>query len=133
MADSGPKALEGAIALLFALCWLTFFLHLGGLITLTDRLSLSLYPYYSTASAVGWLAGIIYVQRTRRLTGPPRRRAFLLSFFGPPSLLFLLRAMAPAVDQRSAPLVPVWALGVFGIFFFVPVSFRHAGRGGPTQ
>ena len=130
MTNSSARALEGVVALLFLACWLLYFLHVLGWISLTDRLPLSLYPYYSTMSVFGWVAGMLYVQHTRHLTGPPRRRAFMVSFLGPLSLVFVVRAMAPAIEQRSAPFVPVWALGVFSIFFFVPVSFRHAGRGG---
>jgi hypothetical protein len=123
------KALGAALAGFFLACWVLFFLHLLGWAPLTDRLSLSLYALYSAASALGWAAGAVYVQRTRRLNGAARLRIFLLTFFGPPSLLFLLRAMAPLPTRQAAPLVPVWALAVFGLFFFVPVSFRNAGRG----
>jgi hypothetical protein len=88
-----------------------------------------LYPYYSTASALGWSAGTVYVQLTRRVPKPQRRLPFLLAFFAPPGALFLLRAMAPTAMQEAAPLVPLYALGVFGILFAVPVSFRNIGRG----
>jgi hypothetical protein len=123
------RTLGVVLAALFVACWLLYILHVLGLVALSDRVSLSLYGYYSAASAIGWVAGIVYVHQTRHLDGPPRRRLFLLTFFGPPSLLFLLRAMAPSSGQNAAPLVPLWALFVFGLFFFVPVSFRHAGRG----
>jgi hypothetical protein len=126
-ARGGVKA---AAVALFSACWVLFFLHLLGWVSLPDRVSLSLYAFYSATSAIGWLAGMVYVQSTRHLFGTPRRWLFLLTFFGPPSLVFLLRAMAPEPAQHAAPLVPVWALGVFGLFFYVPVSFRHAGRGG---
>ncbi len=117
-----------ALAGLFLACWALYLLHLLGLAPLTGHLSLSLYALYSAASALGWVAGTVYVQRTRHLDSPPRRRIFLLSFCGPPGLLFLLRAMAPLAAQHAAPLVPVYAFCVFGIFFLVPLSFRHAGR-----
>jgi hypothetical protein len=107
------KALGTIAAALFLACWVVFFLHLLGWTPLTGRLSLSLYALYSAASALGWVAGMLYVQRTRRLNGAARRPIFLLTFFGPPSLLFLLRAMAPLANQEAAPLVPVWALAVF--------------------
>jgi hypothetical protein len=122
------KAVAAALAGLFLACWVLFFLHLLGWVTLTGRLSLSLYALYSAASAVGWLAGAVYVQITRKTPGPARLRIFLPTFFVPPGLLFLLRAMAPLASQHAAPLVPVWALGVYSLFFFVPVSFRNAGR-----
>ncbi|HVT57583.1 MAG TPA: hypothetical protein VHR45_04210 [Thermoanaerobaculia bacterium] len=121
----------GFAALAIGLClasWFVFLLHLLGLTRLPDRLQMSLYAFYGAASALGWVAGMFYVQRTRNLQGPLRRRLFLLFFFAPPGLLFLIRSMAPLAAQRAAPLVPVWALGVFGLFFLVPVSFRSAGK-----
>jgi len=123
------KSLGVALGGLFGAFWVLFFLHLLGWAPLTDRLPLSLYALYSGASALGWAAGAVYVQRTRRINGAARLRIFLLTFFGPPGLLFVLRAMAPLHNQQAAPLVPVWALGVFSLFFFVPVSFRDVGRG----
>jgi hypothetical protein len=129
MNDSSGRALEGVVALLFLGCWLLFLCHLAGWISLSDRLPLGLYPYYSLISVVGWFAGMTYVQHSRHVTGAPRRRAFLISFLGPLSLVFLIRSLAPTLDQRAAPLVPLWAVGVFSIFYYVPVSFRHAGRG----
>lgn len=80
---------------------------------------------------MGWGAGTAYVQLTRRLPRPERRRPFLLAFFAPPGALFLLRAMAPTAAQQAAPLVPLYALCVFGILFAVPVSLRNVGRGRP--
>jgi hypothetical protein len=121
------KAFGAAAAGLFLACWVVFILDMSGLARLPDLPRLTLTQLYSAASALGWMAGMIYVQRTRHLAGPLRRRLFLLSFFGPPSLVFLLGSMARL--QRQAPLVLVWALCVFGIFYLVPVSFRSAGRG----
>lgn len=111
-------------------CWVVFFLQLLGLVRVDGSLPLSYYALYSAASALGWVAGTVYVQRTRRTDKPQRRRVFLVSFFFPPGCLFLLRSMAPLAAQRQAPLVPFWALCVFAIFFLVPVSLRGVGRGG---
>jgi hypothetical protein len=38
--------------------------------------------------------------------------------------------MAPVADQRAAPLVPLWAFGVFSILFLVPVTMKFPGRAG---
>jgi hypothetical protein len=121
------KALGAAAAGLFLACWVVFFLQLLGLARLPDLPRLTLRELYSAASALGWVAGMIYVERTRHLAAPLRRRLFLMSFFGPPSLVYLLISMARL--QNQAPLVLVWSLCVFGIFYLVPVSFRSAGRG----
>jgi len=122
------KVLGAASAGLFLACWLVFLLQLAGLARLPDLPRLTLMQLYSAASALGWVAGMTYVQRTRHLAASPlRRRLFLLSFCGPPSLVFLLVAMARL--QYQAPLVLLWSLCVFGIFYLVPVSFRSAGRG----
>jgi hypothetical protein len=115
-----------AVGLFFA-CWLVFLLQLAGIARLPVLPRLTLIQLYSAASALGWAAGMIYVQRTRHLAAPLRRRLFLLSFCGPPSLVYLLVAMARL--QLQAPLVLLWSLCVFGIFYLVPVSFRSAGRG----
>jgi hypothetical protein len=121
------KALGTALAGLFLACWLVFLLQLLGLARLPELPRPTLMELYSAASVLGWSAGMIYVQRTRHLAAPLRRRLFLLSFFGPPGLVCLLGALARL--QRQAPLVLVWSLCVFGIFYLVPVSFRSAGRG----
>ena len=121
------KALGAATAGLFLACWVVFLLQLAGLARLPDLPRLTLTQLYSAASALGWVAGMTYVQRTRHLAGPRRRRLFLLSFCGPPSLVYLLIAMGRL--QLQAPLVLLWSLCVFGIFYLVPVSFRSAGRG----
>jgi hypothetical protein len=126
-ADAVVKVLGAAAIGLFLACWVLFLLHLIGLVHLPLLARLTLTQLYSAASALGWAAGMIYVQRTRHLAPPLRRRLFLLSFFGPPSLFYLLVAMARL--QNQAPLVLLWALCVFAIFYVVPVSLRSAGRG----
>jgi hypothetical protein len=120
------KVLGAAMVGLFLACWVIFLLQLAGIARLPVLPRLTLIQLYSAASALGWAAGMIYVQRTRHLAAPLRRRLFLLSFCGPPSLVYLLVAMARL--QLQAPLVLLWSLCVFGIFYLVPVSFRSAGR-----
>jgi hypothetical protein len=121
------RLLGAATVGLFLACWVVFLLQLAGIARLPVLPRLTLIQLYSAASALGWAAGMIYVQRTRHLAAPLRRRLFLLSFCGPPSLVYLLVAMARL--QLRAPLVLLWSLCVFGIFYLVPVSFRSAGRG----
>jgi hypothetical protein len=121
------KALGAAAAGLFLASWVVFLLQLAGLVRLPDLSRLTLMQLYGATSALGWAAGMTYVQRTRHLAAPLRRPLFLLSFCGPPGLVYLLVAMSRL--QQRAPLVLLWSLCVFGIFYLVPVSFRSAGRG----
>ncbi|HKI85569.1 MAG TPA: hypothetical protein VKA53_02375 [Thermoanaerobaculia bacterium] len=108
----------------FFASWGIAILYLVGLVPLPESLNLSLYGLYTVAAVSGWLAGNVYVHRARHLPRELKRRAFLLYFFGPPGLLYLLRSMAPAPVQRAAPLVPLYAWAVFSIFFLVPLTFR---------
>lgn len=117
---------------LFLACWVVQVLALGGLVPLAGRLPLSLYNLYGFAAFLGWTAGLLYVQRARAFPPPLRRRLALIYFSAPLALPFLLRAMAPLAEQRAAPFVPLYALGVYAIFFLVPVTMRipfRAGRG----
>src|ERR1700726_3051306 len=102
--------LGAASAGLFLACWVVFLLQLAGLARLPELPRLTLSQLYTAASALGWVAGMIYVQRTRHLAPPLRRLLFLLSFCGPPSLVYLLVAMARL--QLRAPLVLLWSLCV---------------------
>ncbi len=116
---------------LFLACWLLSLLSFTHLLSLAGSLPLALYPYYSVAVALGWAFGMLYMQRTRDFKDPQLRRRFLFIYYlGPPAVLVLLRAMAPVTYQRAAPLVPLWAFGVFSILFLVPVTMRFSGRPG---
>lgn len=99
-----------------------------GLVTLRGHFPLGLYPLYSLAMGLGWGAGNLYVHRGRRFPDPIRRRVLLVYYLGPQGLIYLLRFMAPVADQQAAPLVPVWAFGVFSIFFLVPVKLIRVPR-----
>ncbi|HEX4963915.1 MAG TPA: hypothetical protein VF173_24025 [Thermoanaerobaculia bacterium] len=121
--------LEVILLGLFLACWALSLLSFLHVLSLAGSLPLALYPYYAVAVALGWGFGILYVQRTRGLDRPLRRRFLFIYYLGPPALLVLLRAMAPVADQRAAPLVPLWALGVFSILFLVPVTMKFPGRG----
>ena len=112
------------ISLFFA-CWIVTILGQSGLVALAGRLPLSLYGLYSTAAALGWFFGNVYVHRSRREAPELGRRLRLVYLLGPPSIVYLLRTMAPAAEQLLAPLVPVYAMGVYVVFFLVPVVLRR--------
>lgn len=107
---------------LFSACWVVVLLNLFGLLPLAGGLELTLYGLYGFAAAAGWVAGNVWVQRRRRLGWPRARHLLVVYLFGPPSLVYLLRALAPAEQIAAAPLVPLWGFFVYGIFFAVPVS-----------
>ncbi len=115
---------------LFLACWVVILTAMLGVVRLAGSLPLSLYALYGVAAALGWLAGNVYVRRRRGLAPPLRRRLLLIFFLGPTGLLYLLRAMAPTAQQLAAPFVPLYAFGVYAVFFFVPVALlRPAGAG----
>ena len=86
---------------------------------------ISLYHLYGLGVFGGWLSGNVYVQRTARLERTARLKPLLGYLFGPPGLLFLSHGLTSSESQFRVPLAPVYALGVYVIFFFVPVSFRR--------
>ena len=92
---------------LFLACWALSLLSFTRVLSLAGSLPLALYPYYAVAVSLGWGFGILYVRRTRSLPPPVRRRYLFIYYLGPPSVLVLLRAMAPLAYQRAAPLVPL--------------------------
>jgi hypothetical protein len=116
------KRHEPILLALFLVCWAIDLAVLLGLIELAGNLPLTLYGLYSVAVALGWLFGNLYVRRARGLSATLRRRLLVLYFLGPPSLLNLLRSMTPLDFQKEAPLVPLYAFGVFAILFLVPVT-----------
>ena len=112
----------------FVATWVVALLALVGLVDLAGSLELGLYPLYSTAAASGWIAGNAYVARSRGLPRRLQRRILLVYFLGPPGFVYLLRAMASEVAQQLAPLVPLYAFGVFGVLFLVPVLLPRTPR-----
>ena len=135
-APAGLSRAELSLLGFFGAAWIVALLHVGGVLPLAGGLPLSLYGYYAFAAVTGWLAGNVYVLRRRRLagraaTGGGRRNRRLLGvlyFFGPPSLVYLLRALAPIDHHQAAPLAPLWAFGVYGVFFLVPIAFPPPAR-----
>jgi hypothetical protein len=123
-----PRPIRGFEALLLGLflaCWLVLALGWLRLVHLAGNAPIPFYPLFSFASALGWSAGTLYILRGRELADPGRRRLLWVYYFGPQGIVYLLRAMAPALDQRAAPLVPLWAFGVYTVFFLVPVLVRR--------
>lgn len=118
----GERSLLG----FFGAAWAVSLLHLVGVLPLAGALPLSLYGYYAFAAAAGWVAGNVFVLRRRRAGG--RGLLLVLYLFGPPSLVYLLRAVAPPEHHQAAPLAPLWAFGVYGVFFLVPVVFPPPAR-----
>ena len=108
----------------FFVCWLAALASFVGLLPIAGLLDLGLYQYYGLAAFLGWLAGNVYLQRAQRVPKPLRRRLMLVYLLGPPGLLYLVRALAPLTTQAFAPLAPLYASGVFAIFFLVPLSLK---------
>ena len=120
--------LEVVLLGLFVVAWCAALLSVAAGLPLAGVAPLSLYQLYGIAAAAGWLGGNLYVNRARKLPKLLRRRVMLIYLLGPPSVIYLLRTMAPAAEQQGAPLAGIWAFGVLTIFFMVPVSLRRAGR-----
>ncbi len=121
-------ALEVALLATFVVCWLLALLAFLLGMPLAGWLDLGLYQLYGLAAFLGWLAGNVYVHRTRGLPRPVRRLVLLVYLFGPQALLYLLRGLAPLAAQRAVPLAAVYASAVFTILFLVPVTLRRSAR-----
>ncbi len=134
--------LELALLTFFSAVWLLAILAGLGVVPLAGAFTLGLYRLYSIAAVLGWVAGNIYVLRTqisvcapsgRHLTGTPserpyrqhlRKRLLLSYLIGPPSFVYLLRALAPHTVQQAAPMVPIYGFCVYSLFFLVPLTLR---------
>ncbi len=114
------KGLGAAVVGLFLACWIVVLLDLFGVVSLAGHLPLGLYPLYSLAVSLGWGGGIVYARLRGRLEPKRRFPGYLVCVLGPFSLVVLLRAMAPVAEQEAAPLVPIFAFGVFAVFFLLP-------------
>lgn len=125
---------ELTLLAVFSVCWLLVFAAGVGWVSLAGTLSLGLYPLYSLAAALGWIAGNVFLHRAHNGYPPRLRKRLLLSYFlGPPGFFFALRVLAPAEVQQAAPLVPIYGFGVYTLFFMVPLTLRatRATRRGP--
>jgi hypothetical protein len=119
------RTLEAVLLGLFLACWAVLVLSWLHVAHLSGNAPVSLYRYFSFASALGWSTGTIYVQRGRKLAEPDRRLLRWVYYLGPQGIVYLLRALAPLAERRLAPLVPLWAFGVYTVFFLVPVLVRR--------
>jgi hypothetical protein len=131
------KPLERKLFGFFSALWLLDVLLVVGFVRLPDgAYTLSLYAYYGVAAILGWVAGNVWVARRRglrkHLSAAAARQAgrhlLVVYLLGPPSVLYLLRALAPHEVRAAAPLVPLWAFCVYGVFFLVPVTLAPKGR-----
>lgn len=119
------RSLEVVLLGLFLACWVVLLLAWLHVTHLSGNAPVPLYRFFSFASALGWSTGTLYVQRGRKLADPDRRLLLWVYYLGPQGIVYLLRALAPVADQRAAPLVPLWAFGVYTVFFLVPVWVRR--------
>jgi hypothetical protein len=117
------RRLEPVLFGLFLACWVVDLLVYLRIVTVAGTLDLSFYALYSTAVWLGWVSGFLYMRRRDDVSAAWHRRLFLIYFLSPPGLLYLLRAMAPLPVQRAAPLVGLYAVCVYAIFFWVPIKF----------
>jgi len=119
------RSLEVVLLGLFLACWAVLVLSWLNVTHLSGNAPVSLYRFFSFASALGWTTGTIYVQRGRKLAEPDRRLLLWVYYLGPQGIVYLLRALAPLAERRLAPLVPLLAFGVYTVFFLVPVLVRR--------
>jgi hypothetical protein len=127
MASGRLAQLQLEIVLLgvFSASWLAAIVVLLGLVPVSGTLHLDLYSLYSVAAFLGWISGNVYLHRLGRLPAGRYRKRLLSSYLlGPPSVLYILRALAPKAVQNAAPLVPLYAFVVYCLFFLVPVTLR---------
>ena len=66
--------LELILLALFLACWSLVLLQFVGVVSMAGSFDLGLRGLYSTAVAFGWLAGNVYVHRSRGLPRDLRRR-----------------------------------------------------------
>lgn len=116
------KRFEIVFASFCLACWAVSIVAVLDIVRITGNLPLTLYPLFSFAAALGWIVGNIYVQRARRLAGSARRRLWILYFFGPLGVIYMVQAMAPGDGVVRAPLVPLLSFCVFAALFLVPVT-----------
>ncbi len=109
----------------FTLCWLLALVVFAVGRSLDSPLPLNLYHLYGLAVFGGWLSGNVYVQRTAKVPRSRRSRTLFVYLFGPPGLLFLTHGLSAYASQSRVPLAPIYALGIYVVFFMVPVSFRR--------
>ncbi len=85
-----------------------------------------LYAFYAVAATLGTLAGHCYVARRRALPLSIRPLLRIVYVVGPPGLLFLLWALTSPPSRHASPLAPLYAYGVYVVFFLVPATLRRS-------
>ena len=108
----------------FLAVWTVALAALLGLLPTAGLLDLTLYQLYGAAAALGWVAGNVYVNRSRRFPKPVRSRILLIYMLGPPGIIYLLRSLASPEVQAAAPMAAIYGSGVFFVFFLVPVTLK---------
>ena len=125
-------AFERSLLGLFSALWIAALLELGSVLPVHGGWPLSLYGLYGFGAFLVWLAGNVWVHRRRAVRRAGRSDLvwwlWMIYFCGPPSILYLVRALAPDALREAAPLVPIYAFVVYAIFFLVPVSFAPRPR-----
>jgi len=120
------RRLDGIAAGIFVGAWL---LAAAFLLTNAPRAGASLPTrgFFPAAVAVGWLAGNFYVAGSR---GRRELRRTLLALYlgGAPGLLWLYWSLVPLDQRLASSISPLLALGIFALFFLVPVSLRGFPR-----
>ena len=132
MATEPSIQLERALVVAGSAAWLLAACGGLGLLPLAGTLDIGLYRLYSFAGLLGWLSGNVYVLRRRGLpqertdARPWQKRLLLTYFLAPAGFIYLTRALASGSVQRAAPLVPIYGLIVYLIFFLVPVTLKNS-------
>jgi hypothetical protein len=120
------KKVEMAFMAFCLAAWALALLVAADVVDLSDRLFLSPRQLFAIAAALGWVCGNILVQRVRGFDSGMTRRFWALYFFGPPGMLYLLRALAPRLQQDGdvVNFIPLLSFFVYAALFFVPVVLR---------
>lgn len=121
---ASKKNWELGLLAVFLAIWTVALASLVGLLPAAGLLDLSLYQFYGSAAALGWVAGNVYVSRSRRFPKQVRSRILLIYLMGPPGVVYLLRALASPEAQAAAPMAAIYGCGVFFVFFLVPVTLK---------
>jgi hypothetical protein len=120
---------EAVVGGFFLATWVVALVYVLGWLG-PPGLALSFYGLFVFSAAFGWVIGNLFAIRLRSLAGSPpaRRRRFGATYLAVPAgAVALARAMAPTALREAAPLAGWLALGVYTVFFMVPVTLRRRG------
>ena len=127
------RRLETVLLGLFGAFWVVLVLAYLGVVHLAVTLPLTLYELFGTAGMVGTLAGNLAVWRSIGVDVEVWRRLKVIYYVGPACLPMLVRALAPLELRVAAPFAALWAVGVYSVFYLVPVSMRRVPRPPPGR